>query len=114
MLASSNNGSTYANSGYTSGINFNAYNSTTVTNATSTTYGLMARSQSNGIGLYGTVYLTPGNGGWWGQMSFFNTTLATTTLGFVTGGAGIVFNALKFQFASGNITSGSITLYGLN
>lgn len=114
MLASSNNGSTYANSGYTSGINFNAYNSTTINNATATTYGLMARSQSNGIGLYGTVYLTPGNGGWWGQMSFFNTTLATTTLGFVTGGAGIVFNALKFQFASGNITSGSITLYGLN
>ena len=114
FLASSNNGSSYANSGYTSGINFNAYNSTTVTNATATTYGIMARSQSNGVGLYGTVFFTPGNGGWWGQMSFLNTTAAATTLGFNLGSAGIVFNALRFQFASGNITSGAITLYGLN
>lgn len=114
FLASSNNGSSYAVSGYTSGINFNAYNSTTVTNATSTTYGIMARSQSNGVGLYGTVFFTPGNGGWWGQMNFFNTTAAATTLGFNLGSAGIVFNAMRFLFASGNITSGSITLYGLN
>lgn len=114
FLASTDNGGSYVVSGYTSGINFNAYNSTTVTNATATTYGLMARSQSNGVGLYGTVFFTPGNGGWWGQMSFFNTTTATNTLGFITGGSGVVFNALRFQFASGNITSGSISLYGLN
>lgn len=114
LLASSDNGSTYASTGYTSGINFNAFNSILATNATSTTYGIMARSQSNGVGLYGTVFLTPGNGGWWGQMSFFNTTAAATTLGFVLGSAGIVFNALRFQFASGNITSGSVVLYGLN
>jgi hypothetical protein len=113
FLASSNNGTSYATSGYSSGVNYSAYNSATITNATATTYGVMAHSQSNGIGLYGTVFFTPSNGGWWGQMSFYNTTLNTYTIGFVTGNSGIVFNALKFQFASGNIASGSITIYGL-
>jgi hypothetical protein len=114
MQVSVDNGSNYTSSGYTSGINYSAYNSATVTNATATTYGMMAKSQSNGVGLYGTIFLTPGNGGWWGQVAFYNTTLATYSLGFITGTSGVVFNAFKFLFASGNITSGTIRLYGLN
>ncbi len=113
MLVSTDNGSTYSVSGYTGGINYQAYNSVVPNNATATTYAIFAKSQSNGVGMYGNAFLTPGNGGWWGQMAFYNTVLATYTLGFNTGTSGLVFNAFKFLFVSGNITSGSISLYGI-
>lgn len=114
VVVSSNNGSTYANSGYNTGINYASYNSTTYTNVNATTFGVLTSNTTNGGGLSGTIFCDTGNGNYYGTMSYYSTDNSLDVLGTCGGGTGLVFNAFKFLFASGNITSGSISCYGIN
>ena|ERR1700731_792327 len=114
MVVSSNNGGTYAVTGYTAGINYTSYNSATVTNVNSTTFIPLTSAASNGVGISGTIFVTPNNGSFYGQTSYLSTTSGVQAFGNVGGEFGIVANAFKFLSSSGNLTSGTISLYGIN
>lgn len=114
LRASSNNGSTFAATGYTAGINYTSYNSATVTNVNATTSGPLTSNASNGVGISGIIYFTTGNGFFWGTTSYLSTDSAVNAFGTTGGGVGIVPNAFRFLMSSGNLTSGTITIYGLN
>lgn len=114
MQVSNNNGSSFAASGYNSGINYWAYNSATVNNANATTFAMIAASSSNSAQISGTVYATPGNGNYWGTVAYQSTVTGVNSFGTCGGGSGIVFNAFQFSMSSGNITSGTISVYGIS
>lgn len=112
MLYSTDGGSTFLSSGYQTGYNGTAYNSTTWGNGNSTTVGLLA-SLSSSVTSNGFLYINnlaaaqvanysgqlwQGNGP---QQNVIFGTNSTTTI-----------NALRFNVSSGNIV-GTISLYGI-
>lgn len=114
MTVSGDNGGSYAASGYTGGLNYNPFNSATVTNFFSTTYAPIASNSTTGDGVSGTVYCIPGHGRYFGTTTYGSNDTGNTVTATIGGGTGVVFNAFKFLFASGNITSGTISLYGIS
>lgn len=117
LLLSSDNGSNYNNSGYANGINYSAYNSTTVTNFNSTTYVPISNTMGNSNTLSAQFFLFNTNIGSPTVLSGFSTWSDSGAAARVTGaflGAGTTgTTAIKFQYASGNIAAGTFTLYGL-
>lgn len=111
MTVSADNGGSYAASGYNTGINRTLYNSATVTNANATTFAMIGDTVQSQIS--GKLLLTPGNGLYVGQVTYFvnGSTFCFANCG---GGTAVVFNAFKFAASSGNLTSGSISLYGIS
>jgi hypothetical protein len=114
MLFSTDNGSTYLNSTYTCGYDTTSWNSATWSNVNSTSAPPLIVSTSGGTNGYlnGYFYIfnlassntTTYNGRFYGGNSQYVTFGACTTTNI---------NAIRFQMSSGNITSGSISLYGI-
>lgn len=111
------NGSNYLASAYQSGLNSNNYNSTTLANVNSTSTCPLTPSITNtGVKLSGIIYLTlPASaiGEYVGQLFAQDTTSVYVTLYGVNTGTTTI-NNVKFSYSSGNITSGTISLYGLS
>lgn len=113
MQVSNNNGSSFTASGYNSGINYSAYNSATVNNANATTFAMIAASSSNGAQISGTIYITQGNANYWGTVSYTSTVTGVNSFGTCGGGTGVGANAFQFSMSSGNMVSGTISIYGI-
>lgn len=114
MGFSNDNGSTFAATGYTAGANYTSYNSATVTNVNATTSFPLTSAASNGTSISGVIYVSPNSANAWGQTSYLSTTSAVQAFANIGGAGSIVPNAFRFLSSSGNLTSGSIALYGLN
>jgi hypothetical protein len=121
MFVSTNNGSSYITSGYTSGITYSAYNSATLTNKNSTSAILLSNTQSNSGAneLNGFLYLYNINLATYfavnGMTSWTDTTASnivnTVALGaFSTTGV----NAIQFSYSTGNILAGTFSLYSIS
>lgn len=116
---SNNNGSTYLTTGYLSGINSMVYNSNTITNTSSTTF--IPISTPTSLYVSGYLYLYPNIAVYSGSgaVAFMNGQVISDypgKFGMVVGyqsTAGLIVNNVKFQFSSGNISQGTIKLYGL-
>lgn len=112
---STNNGSSYLSSGYSAGVNYLAYNSATITNVNSTTFIPLGSSTS----LYysGVLHFYGANGALSSGPAISGITASSYTavygnvIATISGNPNI--NNIKFQFSAGNISSGSISLYGL-
>lgn len=115
ILISNNNGSSYNTTGYLSGINYSAYNSTTLTNSNTTSYIKLAVAQTNTSNCQGAITLFNVNVGSnliaQGFTSFTNGSGSFFGQVMANGGATGV-NAIQFKYASGNINVGTFTIYG--
>lgn len=114
FLISTNNGSTWITASYLSGAWSTPVSSTTVTNSNVAVYGYLSTATNNTTS-------------WAGQSFFFNLSNgsaflsmgeATNTLGnrceFNSYNPAVNVNAIRIIATSGNIASGSFSLYGIN
>lgn len=115
MDMSTNNGSTYLNSNYQSGVTYNAFNSATIANNQSTTTAILSNAVGSSGGLSGDIYLYGLQSGASTGPTYTGTISFLASISFVGGNntGSPVVNNLKFSFDSGNITSGTISLYGI-
>lgn len=116
MLSSTNGGSSYNSSGYENGVQIWNYNSATVTNYNSTTAFQMSGGQSNSGGsISGEVYIPAAYDSFTGTSSYFDSGASKWSFAIFGGGNGAsgTVNAIQLQMSSGNITSGSFSLYGI-
>lgn len=102
-------GSTYLNTGFTSGFNYHAYNSTTFTNVNSTTTNPLG--VSNSAAFSGFIFMNATSAVCSGQGMYNTTGQFIEIFGANTTSP---INTIKFSMSSGTITSGTITLYGLH
>lgn len=116
---SSDGGATWLNTSYQSGVNTMPYNVATFTNANSTTNIVLSNAIPNTggatSGLNGYYYFDGlGSNVFQVTSGFF--TNANATSGFQTNYRTVQFtaNALRFYMSSGNISSGTISLYGIS
>ncbi len=116
IRVSSDNGSSYFASGYLAGINYSTYNSSTLTNVTSTS-GFILAADVGSIGSSGSFTLSnlnlatsvtiAGSSSWRGNGT------PTYLFGYSGGDSGNQnINAVQIICDSGNIQSGSATMYG--
>lgn len=114
---STDNGSTWISTGYSAGVYYHAYNSTTITNSNSTSIIPISGPCSNGDSFTGELYMGSVN-----QPDYFtinglctwnDTTLGTTASGWMGGRGTTGVNAIRLTFASGNINNGNFTLFGI-
>lgn len=116
MQWSTNNGSTYLSTSYQSGVQYNTYNSNTFNNASSTSICVLSSTAVNASSTFnGTCYLflpTSAAAAFNGQM-FWQGTVTANGLVFGTNSGTTTINNIQFLFGTGNITSGTISLYGL-
>lgn len=120
MEISNDGGSTWETTGYTGGLNYFAYNSTTYTNLNSTANApILGPSSNNSDNLASfEMQYNPKSANtkfWFGNSMWTDTTLATSAIGqfggrFTTGNA----NAIRFRYSSGNISTVQIALYRYN
>jgi hypothetical protein len=107
---------------YAAGTNYFAYNSATVNNINSASNILIGGALSNtaSIGVSGSAYgygMTSGTSepSVCGQVVFNSSALGTTAFGLSTGLSSSVstITAFVFQMSSGNISTGTITVFGV-
>ena len=114
---STNNGSSYLGSGYTCGINSNPYNSTTLTNANSTsTCPILPANAATDVLSFGQIYLflpESATSTYFGQL-YDAVSTPINVFCFGTNSGTTTINNIKFSYSSGNILSGSISLYGIS
>lgn len=111
------NGSNYLASNYQSGFIRNNYSNSTLTNGNSTSTNPLTHSITNAnVKVSGVLYLTfPSS-----DVAIFNGelfALDTTSVNIMTYGSNsgtTTINNVKFSYSSGNIASGTISLYGLS
>jgi hypothetical protein len=120
-----NNGSTYLNSGYYSGINYFPYNSAGFTNVNSTSTNVLTSSVPQYTDIYGFLYLNLPQGTNYptsnGSMLIIPSLVSGDPVLYNIVGSSqsstVTVNAIKFSFSSGNIAplggSSTISLYGL-
>lgn len=119
MQVSTNGGSTYINTGYQSGTIRASYNSTTLVNAANitTSVNLTGGVNSAGVGASGTIFCYNLNNGntnaFMGMVSWQGATFIGVGWSGATGPGTTTVNAMQFTFTSGNIASGTVSLYGL-
>lgn len=114
---STNNGSTYLSTNYLCGFNYHTYNSNAYSNTNSTSTCPISNAGSTQIcaiiviqGLAGAASTGPC---YYGQSMYFNgaaTLQATELFGINTGSPNV--NNIKFSLSAGNMSSGTISLYG--
>ncbi len=111
-------GLNYLATGYLAGHTDFVYNSTTLTNANSTTLFPFTGGQINtgGIGISGNVYFynikTANPPQMNAQLQWNNgSPVSSTAIGTQSTTSGV--NAFQWTFTTGNITSGTITLFGI-
>jgi len=116
MVVSNNGGSTWTTSNYTSGIQIAAYNSATWVNDSGTTmfFATGGLDTTAGYGTSGVLYISGVNEAVLpnvvGQTMQHNGSVRLgLNVGYNTSITSI--NAFKFYMGSGNIASGSISLY---
>jgi hypothetical protein len=114
LRVSNNNGSSFSAVGYNAGVNYTSYNSATVTNVNSTTGAPLTSNSGNGVGISGTVFVNFGNGFYHGQTAYGSTDSGLNAFGNCGGATGLQPNAFRLLMSSGNLTSGNVTLFGLN
>jgi hypothetical protein len=119
LQLSSNGGSSYISSGYNSGHFYSAYNSTTNNNVQATTSFFISPALATTGGYSGIIncynvtsslYPTQCS-----TATINSTALSTTAFG-VGGGyypTLVTVNAMQFSMSSGNIASGTFTLFGI-
>lgn len=117
LQISTNGGSTYIATGYTSGATINGFNSTGWANANSTTFDYISTTQSSSaptICVAKWLYNVQGGGNYQshgiGTYNASGTFAQQDVFGY---NATTTINAFKFLMSSGNIASGVFTLYGL-
>ena len=115
LLYSTNGGSSYLATGYEAGLNYNSWNSATLTNVNATTFiplspaslgtsgGYFCNVIMYGLGISTLAQLT-------GQFSMNGNQFGYFGCGYLSA---IVVNAIRLQCSSGNIASGTFSLYGL-
>ena len=119
MQMSNNGGSSYITTGYTGGVNYDAYNATTLTNANSTSaWQLTGPVTTNSNGMSGQCYIFDCNIGsapqLTGAFTWFDNVLSTVAIGQAGGwGGSSGANAFKIFFSTGNIANGTVSLYGV-
>lgn len=120
MEVSTDGGSTWQTTGYVSGLNYFAYNSTTYSNSNSTANAPIMGPSSNAssnLSAFDMQFYPVGSNvkTWNGNSRWSDTTLATQAIG-TFGGAfstGAV-NAIRFRYSTGNISACQIALYRYN
>lgn len=116
-LLVSQDGATYLTTGYTSGLVYNAYNTSVTSNLNSTAAFIISSSQSNSGIFSGSAFMHNLNLGEAfeieGQSNWIDTTFSTSTFGRIGGQGPTGIVAIRLQFSSGNISTGTFTLYAL-
>lgn len=111
MDFSTDSGSTYISSGYTSGYLSHSYNSATLSNTTSTTTCPLGGSTSTVVSGYVLINISASGGSgiaYLGQGMYGTTGIFTELFGVnLTGN----INAIKFSMSAGTISSGTISVY---
>jgi hypothetical protein len=110
------NNSTYLSSAFVSGLLWNPYNSNTITNVSSTSTNPLTLSITNtGVLLNGILFInlpTSASAAYNGNLFLIDTT--SNSIRCFGGNTGTTtINNMRFSYSSGNITSGTISLYGL-
>ena len=113
---STDNGSTYINSNIASGINASVYNSATLNNTNATTKVIIGETVGTLLGLngYALLYNLAGQGNSIPIMQSFTSQANQNVFGsaYMTSTTPNV-NNIKLTYSSGNIASGTMSLYGL-
>jgi hypothetical protein len=116
MNWSTNNGSSYLSSLFKTGILYNTYTSATLANTISTTNCVLTPSvASANIPLNGILYLnfnTSAVAAYNGQIYIPDATTKNVVCYGVNTGTTTI-NNISFSYGSGNITSGTLSLYGI-
>ena len=121
LQVSTNGGSSFVASGYTAGINYNAYNSATITNTSQTTAFLLSPSTSNTAlnGASGFAYIYGANATTICYLvgeCVVNRGAGTGTYFSYSGGNSATASVNAFRIllnGSGNISTGNFTLFGI-
>lgn len=119
MVTSTDGGSSYDSTGYFSGLNKSAYNSATLSNSNSTSAVILSGAISNVRYVSGYVYAFGVGGNFFphfvGECFWLDSGTSARSYGTIGASSEQNFpvNAIKFQMSSGNISSGTISLFGL-
>lgn len=112
---SSDNGATWETSGYASGLNYNLYNSTTLTNLNSTAHvpltGPLKNSSTSGSGNCYIAMFSPDLPRITGQSEFTDDSSGDNFSYFGAKGPATNLNAFRVLMSSGDIEQGLFTLY---
>jgi hypothetical protein len=105
---STDNGSTYLGSGYSSGSIYNTFSSSSFSNVNSTSTNILTPSLAFGSGITGYIYLNFPQSTYYPTATGYivsNSSTGTPTLCNIVGaqGSAVVINNIKFSFSSGNI-----------
>lgn len=115
--SSTDGGSSYSASGYQSGVQVWNYDNAAITNYNLTTAFRMSGNTSNSTGqTSGEMYIPNTGNSFNGKLTYYDSGAGKWSFGVFGGGNGIsgTINAIKFLMASGNITSGTFSLYGIS
>jgi len=116
LAVSDDNGTSWKNSGYLSGLNYNAYNSATITNANNTTSFVIGNSLDNTDVYSATLNIFNVNIAnpfiMIGNAAYTDTVITDFVTVLLGGNAAVSVNAIRIIPASGTITSGTFSLYG--
>ncbi len=114
MDFSNDGGATYIGANLACGLNYNTFSSATTTNVNSAATAPIAIAVSGIAFASATIYYTPGQVSYYvGQSTYFDSVYRFAQLGGSSTGNNQNINALEFSFASGNITSGTVSIYGI-
>lgn len=116
MTFSTDNGSNYLATNYLSGANSIDGSTTSWSNVNSTTFCALSATATTWLGFTGYIYINiPASASvfYTGKLAEYKsgTSSSTVVVGVNTGTTTV--NNIKFAFSSGNITSGTFSLYGI-
>ncbi len=113
---STNNGSTYLNSNFQCGLNTNTYNSATYANQNTTTTAQITNAGNISSTANTKIILWLQDFAVSGFPSYNGTLYANQNQGGILFGAqntAVTVNNIKFSMSSGNIATGTFSLYGI-
>lgn len=118
LLCSNDGGSSYSPSGYTTGINYTAWNSIIENNLSPGTYAPLSGQNQASVANGGVLYIEGLTTGDFptvnGSVSYTDFTLGNTAFGRIGGKLSLTgVNALKLQMSTGNMVFGAFTIYGI-
>lgn len=118
LTVSNDNGSTYVVTNYQSGITSFPYNSTTASNVNTTSTCYLSAALATTVGACGAVYMTVQSGAVFvatGDVTYFaNSTNLISTSNINSYNTSTTMNAFKITMSTGNISTGTFTLFGIS
>lgn len=118
LTISNDNGSTYVTTNYQSGISSLPYNSATVSNINSTSTIYLSAAIAGTVGCSGQAFLTVVGGSpltLTGDTTYYaNTTNVISSANLNATNTSTTMSAFKVLMSSGNITSGTFSLFGIS